>query len=571
MTKYCAKCGKALPEGVEICPECGPDVREDDAALFTRMTADTEVWKSPEPVRQRRTRAKSPRSRRTAIMAGVVGVVAIAAVVLILLSQPAARVVRAIHSGDYDKAYTIYWNSASLRSGERNEKVDAAIMEAARSLCDRYANHEIDADSAASQLSLLGGFGDGAAEMLQETYAEFRSFNGSQEQMLRADAAFDSGEFLAAREEYLAVLETDADYDRAQERAAECLVRYGEQVGAEADDLMEENDFRGALDVLWDGNATLYRYDTFSEVIDLKRQECYERYERYVLDWAEALAELKDYDAALSAIQSVLPDFPGEVKSFTDALEAYGALATEKHVADAGARADKLYEVGDYAAAFTELEEIPDAAPENQPGAEALIEAMELRFAADMRADAERCFAGVRENLPDAIEILDTALAERELEDLRSYRDELSGYLPLMLVTAEYSAKSGTVFRSDTVFESLDGTRYGEGWIWGENGAELCFTVDGAYDEFYCAFAVRRDDDTKASGSFELWCDGELLLESGKLDHSAKDPMYFRTDISGCRELKLVFLCDYEVSTASDGYCYHALCDACLTKDIPSV
>ena len=569
MTKYCARCGKALPEGVEICPICGPDIREDDAALFTRMTTETEVWKNPEPVKQRKVRVRRPQGRRIGLLAAVIGVAAVAAVVLILLSQPAARVVRAIRSGDYEKAYAIYWNSSSLRSGERNEKVDAEIMKAARLLCDSFANHEIEADDAASKLSLLGGFGEGAAEMLEETYAEFRSYNGSQEQMQTADASFDAGEYLEARKEYLAVLDTDADYERAQARAAECLVRYGEKVAAEADDLMEENDFRGALDVLQDGNATLYQFDTFSEVIDLKRQECYDRYEQYVLDWAAALADLEDYDAALSSIRAAVPDIPGEVKSFTEAIERYSELATAKHVSDAGVRADNLYELGEYAAAFSELEDIRDAAPENEAGAEALLDAMEARFTADMCGKAKDCFGGVRDNLPDAIAILDDALAERELEDIRAYRDELSSYLPLQLVEAEYFAKSGTVFRSDTVFESLDGTRYGGGWIWGENGAEIRFAVDGAYDEFYCAFAVRRDDDKETSGSFELWGDGELLLESGTLSHSQKDPMYFRTDISGYNELKLVFLCDYEVSTAADGYCYHALCDACLTKDIP--
>ena len=210
MTKYCARCGKALPEGVEICPICGPDIREDDAALFTRMTTETEVWKNPEPVKQRKVRVRRPQGRRIGLLAAVIGVAAVAAVVLILLSQPAARVVRAIRSGDYEKAYAIYWNSSSLRSGERNEKVDAEIMKAARLLCDSFANHEIEADDAASKLSLLGGFGEGAAEMLEETYAEFRSYNGSQEQMQTADASFDAGEYLEARKEYLAVLDTDA-------------------------------------------------------------------------------------------------------------------------------------------------------------------------------------------------------------------------------------------------------------------------------------------------------------------------------------------------------------------------
>ena len=45
MAKYCVKCGKALPDGVEICPDCNAAAaqEEKEAALFTHMTSDAEV------------------------------------------------------------------------------------------------------------------------------------------------------------------------------------------------------------------------------------------------------------------------------------------------------------------------------------------------------------------------------------------------------------------------------------------------------------------------------------------------------------------------------------------------
>ena len=39
-----------------------------------------------------------------------------------------------------------------------------------------------------------------------------------------------------------------------------------------------------------------------------------------------------------------------------------------------------------------------------------------------------------------------------------------------------------------------------------------------------------------------------------------------RSDI--LRNIKLVFRCDYEVSTAESGYCYHGMCNPTLTKNI---
>jgi len=44
MAKFCVKCGKALPDGIEICSECNVATQENEAALFTRMTSETEVW-----------------------------------------------------------------------------------------------------------------------------------------------------------------------------------------------------------------------------------------------------------------------------------------------------------------------------------------------------------------------------------------------------------------------------------------------------------------------------------------------------------------------------------------------
>ena len=40
-------------------------------------------------------------------------------------------------------------------------------------------------------------------------------------------------------------------------------------------------------------------------------------------------------------------------------------------------------------------------------------------------------------------------------------------------------------------------------------------------------------------------------------------------DVSGCNELRIVFICDYEASTAADGYCYHGLCEPRVVKNMP--
>ena len=573
MAKYCVNCGKALPDGVEVCPDCSAAAAQEEkgAALFTHMTSDAEVWKTAEPVKERRKKAKKPRSvKRTAGFYIAALVLVAAAAVLIIFGQPASRIARALRGGDIDRALQIYWSTPRLyQSEERSEKVDKAIMACAEDICAQYADHTLDADTAASRLAQLGTFGDASAAMLADTYAEFRAFSSSQTHMDEADKLYARGDFLAAREEYLLVLESDADYAAAQDKAEQCLVRYGERVASDAEAKMQENDYPGAIALLKEGNDTLgERYDSFSEAIDSLLPQCYDRYADYLLSEAQSLAGLEDYEAAAAKIRSAQDDFPAAREELAAALAEYEDSARDQRLKNAGARADSDYEAGNYAAAFAALEAFQQQPGEDAEGAQALIEAMEKRFADDQVEAAKAVFDGVRENLDQAIASLERALEIRDLEAIRDYRDQLTEFLPLNLVEAEYADKEGTVFRSTGDFKALNGRTYTEGWIWGEDGAALSFRIDGAYDLLECKFVTRRDDEEETEGQFEVWCDGEKVFTSEKLVHPQVDGQSVSVDVSGCTELKLVFLCDYEVSTTENGYCYHGICNPILTKNI---
>ncbi len=572
MAKYCVKCGKALPDGVEVCPDCNVAAEQErEAALFTHMTSDAEVWKAAEPVKQKPKRDRKLYRNAWLILAGALLVAA--AVILILVGRPDARVVRALRSGDIDRALTIYWSTPRLYESEvRSEKIDAAIMDAAQKLCDQYANHELDADTAAGKLAQLGTFGDASAEMLADTYAEFRSFSGSQSRMGEADKLYTEGDFLEARKAYLLVLESDADYAAAQEKAGECLVRYGEQIAADAEARMEQNDYPGALALLKSGNETLSKdYGTFSDAIDALIPVCYDRYETYLLAEAKSLAALEDYEAADAKIRGALADFPAEREALTKAQKEYEELARQKRMRSAGELAEEAYASGDYAGAFKLLEDFQAQPDEDAGGVQLLIQQMEERFASECCGNAKETLDNNRDNLKDAIAVLDWGLEIRELDAIREYKELLETYLPLNLAEAEFAEKEGIIFRNPGEFQALNGKTYTEGWIWGENGATLTFLPDGAFDRLEGKFVTRRDDETEATGQFEVWCDGEKVFTSEELIHPQADGQTIVVEISGCKELKLVFLCDYEVSTAENGFCYHGLCNPSLTKNMDNV
>lgn len=567
MAKYCSKCGKALPDGVEICSECNAKAEQaDDAALFTRMTAETEVWKESTDQTKKRRRVKMIRNNRQRLLlyAGAVLLVAFT-VFIIVFTLPSSGVVRALNGGEYEKALSLYMEKLSDEP-ERSARIDKALLKAADRTVAAFAADELSVDEAEKTFAALLGFGGDVEQLLGESLAEFGTYKDSRGRIDEADRLFEKGEFLQAYDSYILVLESDSRYAYAQERASECFESYAQSVLSLAGEAILSDDFTTAITVLRDGNDKLAEYGTFSESIDTKLLECCELYESYILTEAKNLAELEDYGAAVELILSCTRDFGYETDALLSALDTYRSLAEDKQTADAIAKAEELYAAADYAGAFDAMDRITVGDSELAEAVNTAITDMENRFAAEMLAEAEEIFGGKRDNAEKAVEALDEALAIRELDALRAYRDELQLLIPASLVDFIYESKEGDIYRSSSEFEGLDGETYTDGWIWGEDGASMTFDLGGSYDLLEGVFITRNNDGRSVSGCFEVWCDGEKVFTSQKLYHWETEAVQVSVDISGCRELELVFISDYEVSTASGGYCYHGFCSPTVIK-----
>ena len=570
MAKYCAKCGKVLPDGVEICPDCHVAATEDGAALFTRMTAETEVWKTPAEAK------KKERPKRTQIqkqtLAYVIAAVAIVvvAVCLILYVQPANRVARALRAGQYDRAMELYWSEKSLASGAHDEQIGREVLRSAERVLDAFANHEMGAEEAASALSRMGTLGGNAEALLADVIEDFRALSASQDHMAHAERLSLNGDYLAAREEYLLVIESDAFYPEAQEMAAACLDRYADSVLNIANVYIQSGDYAAAIQELESGEQTLLGYDVYNEKIDFKLDATYTLFEEYLLTEAGNLAAKEDYSGAVDLLRKNMERFDYETTALTAAVDRYLELAKNKTLADASDEADRLYAARRYTDAFALLDETRTAPGVVTEDADTVIAALEARFAEDQIAAAEKLFNGNRDKLPTAVELIKAALKIRDLEELQTYLDDISHYLPVSLAELKYDpdTRKGTILRSTSEFEGLDGTVYTGGWIWGESGAELTFQMDGNYDLLEGTLAVRRDEEVSASGHFEVYCDGKLVYESETLHHQDIKPLDISVDISGCDALTLRFITDYPVRTADNGYCYHGFCNPTITRSL---
>lgn len=565
MAKYCVKCGKALPEGVEICPDCNAvGQNEADAALFTMLTSNAEIWReSGEDEEKKRQRAERVRKNKSKIIIGcVAGVLALAVAFLVLFNLPVSKVVRALDNGEYGEALAIY--SEKLADSEPSERTQGKLLAAAESVLASLAAREISDSEAEEAMDSLRGFGSFTDALFADVEKELSALYSSSAHMSKAGEAFADGDWLAACDSYLLVAENDALYADAQAKATECLDKYAQQVLEEAKGLIGEGEYTAAIDCLKAGDGVLGDYGTFSADIDAKILDCYDLYENYILSTAADLAATEDYVSARETVRVCVEGYGYSTDALIGALDEYSALADKQLVATTIATAEELYAAGGYDSVFDGLEAIIEGlGDDDKATVKAAIADFEKRFADDMCARADADYAGDRDNLPDVIADLETAYDIRELEAIDDKIDELKLLLPFDLIVDAYGEKSGEVNRNSTDFKALDGSKYTK-WMWGRDEAYITYELDAEYDVFEVLFAVRgelEENEDEKTAYFELWFDGELAYTSDELGHDSETHVIpVSVDVTGVKVLKIVFYCDYEASPSENGYSYHGLC-----------
>jgi len=562
MAKYCVKCGKALPEGVEICPDCNAvGQSESDAALFTMLTSSAEIWReSSEDEERKRQRAESLRRNKNKINIACVAVVlALAIAFTVLFFLPVSRVVRHLDNGEYGAALALY--SEKLSDSEPSSRTQEKLLEAANTVVLRLAAREITDTEAESAMESLRGFGSFTESLFADTEKELGKLYSSTENMAKAGEAFAAGDWLAACDSYLLVAENDALYAEAQTKAEECLDKYAAQVLDEARGLINEGEYTAAIECMKAGDSVLGDYGTFSAEIDQKILDCYDLYEEHILTTAAGLAETEDYVSARETVRICVEDYGYSTEALEAALEEYSALADKQLVAVTISAAEQLYGAGSYTEVFSSLEGIIEGlGEEDEAAVEAAIADFEKRFAEDVCAMADGGYGGDRSALPDVIAALEAALEIRDLDAIDDKIDEMKELLPFDLVIDAYAEKVGEVNRNSTNFKAMDGKVYDK-WMWGRDEAYIIYELDAEYDVFEASFAVRGEAEDDKSAYFEVWFDGVLAYTSEELASDSEVPVLsVSLDVTGVKELKIVFCCDYEASPSENGYSYHGIC-----------
>jgi len=562
MAKYCAKCGKTLPDGVEVCSACsGEDNSRSAAAPFTRLTSETEVWKDNSQSAKRRTPIKERYSTNKLVVLTTIVVVLILGALSFVMTRPAVRVRTALNSENYEKALSVF--NESFSANDVPAIVSRKLQKTASETYSALMEGTITAEDGEAVFERLFSFTKSDAA-INETYTAYYELSKSREVFEEAALSESNGEYLEAADLYRLVIEADSRYVEAQEAISRCIDSYSADIVSQARAFMDEDDFDGAIALLKQAEEELHSRDSFSSQIDELMIKCFDKYESYIALESANLAEIEEYEGAAALISDYYAAYGRESETLSEALREYEHLAQKKIISTAVEKSDEFYEQESYAEAFAEL----DLAAENPDIAEAMevpITSLEERFASDMLAKAAIEFDEDVMNAEAAAQIVKDAIAIRSLPKLEAYCKYLENLIPLDLNATTNYEKEGVIYRNNTDFECVDGTNYTDGWIWGEDDSSATYKLGGEYSTFSGVFAVRRAEGAQKQANFEVWLDGELVYTSDIL-YATESKMPFEIDVTGADEMKIVFYANYETSGTEGGYCCHGLCSPLVVK-----
>jgi uncharacterized protein YoxC len=225
---FCSKCGSQNDENAKFCVKCGTALAvaapqaASETAQDTFQQSQQSVQQTAIPQYQPKPEKKRNGARTALIIVPIaVLLVAIAAVsvTLIWINRPISKIERALADNDIESAAKLY---GKLSKQEDVTTVKNSMLDVAEELKEDYLNGDKTYDEVMEVYDIIG----------EEILDNNRSFlnmkeiieevNVSRQNYDEAKELFESGEYQAAKEKYLLVIEDDLNFDKAQAAVEEC-------------------------------------------------------------------------------------------------------------------------------------------------------------------------------------------------------------------------------------------------------------------------------------------------------------------------------------------------------------
>lgn len=509
----CSNCGKSIKRGAQFCTNCGAPVAKTAPAAEPEATPATPPAAAPaaEPSAPAAVLQPKRRSKKKIVLLIVCIVLALAVIVAgvffaLHLLNPVNRVMSALESGDYTKAATLYTGKVEDDRDKRNTLNTQVQMYLAE--CDQASMSE--QLSYEQYISIINGIRSldlrDMDDMLDTVTQNAEERNQAHAAYQTAESFYASQDYASAISYYGQVLGDAVHYEDAQNKYAECVTAYRQQVLDSADEQVSHGDYPGAL-------ATL----------------------------DEALKLLSD-DADLTAKRNTL-----------------AAKQRELGIEQAYAEANAMYELNDLRGAIRYLKNA--LTQYDDESLQQLLNTCVDKLTEQMKTEAEQAFQNGEWS--DAVEVIQSYSSA--LGDTQAYSDQLDYYSNLRAVPLSQLDTFSGEWSVTGPLDDLLGNAYQDGLAMYVHYTETVeYHLNGEYTSLAGTLTNKGGylDVRERRGYFKFYADDTLVYTSPVIDDKT-EPIPFELSLSGVKFLKIEIINDLAYGTNIDAL---MIADAQLNK-----
>lgn len=327
----CPKCQTELQEGMKFCTNCGCRMETEQAVKTPAAPVQTAVLKKKKPIKE-------------IVITVVIALFSIILGISLLFafSNPDTRAMKkALKNKDIAGVQTLY--SQANKNADTKSKYDKILAEFVQEVYADLNKHDFDEEAVRSGASAVDAYlKTEYGSLITSEYSDglARCMNGANsDEWEKLQQLIDSkidycvgvmnykgeGKYEDAIEQFANVSQSDASYTKAKQYLDECIAAYIEQIMAQADTYMQNDDFGGCLSLLKSAEEFLTDAGVSAEQIQTKINEATLAYaEKYVQKAEEAFLN-KDVDGAIGNMEAALELQPnnGDYQAKLDNYKLY--------------------------------------------------------------------------------------------------------------------------------------------------------------------------------------------------------------------------------------------------------
>lgn len=213
-----------------------------------------------------------------------------------------------LNNNDYVAASNYYTKLMEKSRGEANK----LIVEKIDDIFSRYSDDKISSSDAVDELKQLANINSNALENIEVALEDFKNIKISEAYFEAGEEYYSKSEFENAIVNYYSVTKVDKHYKEAQKKLKLCIDKYTSNQIKEADNLMKEEKYDGAIELMQYGLQLLKNNTNLQNKLNYYKAKKFEAFKEDIYLEANDLKAEGDYVGAIQVIKDAL-EFYGQI------------------------------------------------------------------------------------------------------------------------------------------------------------------------------------------------------------------------------------------------------------------